>query len=757
MNILTAKILQVNGIVQGVGFRPFIYRLAIYYNLKGNVANTCSGVLIHIEGKKENIEAFCKDLSIKAPKPANITNISIQAGSLKNYKNFSIKKSKVQPFKSTFIPPDMAVCKDCLKELFDPADQRYCYPFINCTNCGPRYSIIDDIPYDRPKTSMKYFKMCNRCQSEYNDPADRRFHAQPNACKNCGPTIDLYDKNRKKIDTEDSIKKTAKLLKQGKIIAIKGLGGFHLAVDAENNDAVIRLRKKKHRKDKPFALMSYNLKQILQYAHVSPKEEVLLTSRQRPIVILRKKKSCLLSQAISPENKYFAVMLPYTPLHYLILHYDFSALVMTSGNISNEPIIIDNEQAFKKLVMADYFLIHNRKIYQKIDDSIVKHTSANIRFIRRSRGYVPSPIFLKNKVPPILACGAELKNTICLAKENNAFLSQHIGDLKNPETFEFFKSTIEFMKKILKLEPEIIACDFHPDYLSTTYAMNQKQKKIKVQHHHAHIVSCMAENKIDSPVIGLAFDGTGYGTDNALWGGEILIADAGGFTRSCHLSYIPMPGSALAVKEPWRMAISYLYDAFGEDFLNLDLPILKEIEESKIRLLIKIITKKINSPYTSSLGRLFDGIAAIMGIRNKVSFEGQAAIELEMLANEHSENIYDYEFISSDMHRIILKPIIYGIVKDMINGIYLAEISSKFHKTLIYMFSELCTIIKKESKLNQVVLSGGAFQNSILLNGLIRELEKKNFKVFTHCLIPANDGGISLGQALIAAELAKNN
>jgi len=766
---LVARSLKVKGIVQGVGFRPFVYQLANQYGIKGEVANTSSGVTINIEGTRKNIDPFCIDLAEKSPPLAHITSISVHKKPVKGFTDFTIAKSKGKALRSTLISPDVSVCNDCLRELFDPADRRYQYPFINCTNCGPRYTIIYDIPYDRPKTSMKHFKMCKRCQTEYDDPTNRRFHAQPNACADCGRHVTLYDNTGKSVETQNFIKNTVELLKDGYIIAIKGLGGFHLAVNAENHNAVIRLRKRKHREQKPLAIMSYDIEHIGKYAHIEPEEEKLLTSSQRPIVILKKKEPNSLSEEVSPRNMYFGTMLPYTPLYYLLLQNDFIALVMTSGNLSEEPIAIDNEDAFKRLSdIADYFLIHNREIYLRSDDSIVKRTARATRFIRRSRGYVPIPVFLKQKAPQILACGAELKNTVCLTKKSNAFLSQHIGDLENLATYEFFMLTIEHMKRILDIKPEIIAFDLHPDYLSTRYAKEFKDiKKVQVQHHHAHIISCMAENRLDGPVIGLSFDGTGYGTDGNIWGGEVLVADAEQFKRAAYLSYVPMPGSAKAIKEPWRMAVSYLYDAFNGSFWDLDLPMFKEIDKKKIKIMVDMISKKINSPYTSSLGRLFDGVAAIIGIRNQVFFEGQAAMELEMLvaptlsserdqwrSGEKTIATYDYEWVSKDGYIVLLEPIIRGVAKDMEKGVHPSEISSKFHMTLICLFSELCEVIRKESGLNRVVLSGGVFQNSLLLTGLIQRLEKKSFEVFTHHLVPTNDGGISFGQAMVAAAIA---
>jgi hydrogenase maturation protein HypF len=749
----TARRIEVEGIVQGVGFRPFVYQLANRYNLNGEVLNTSSGVSIHIEGTDKEIESFRSELTRNAPPLARITAISDYPDIVINTEGFSISESRADVSRSVLISPDVGICDDCLKELFDVKDRRFEYPFINCTNCGPRYTIIDDIPYDRPNTSMKHFKMCCRCQAEYDDPGNRRFHAQPNACSDCGPFLTLHDNNRKIIGGKDPVEETAALLKQGCIVAVKGLGGFHLAADAENNEAVYKLRKRKLREEKPFAIMALDIERIKRFALVEPAEESLLSSFRRPIVLLKKKEPNSLSCEVSPKNRYFGTMLPYTPLHYLLMRHDFTALVMTSGNRSEEPISIDNEDAFSRLSdIADYLLTHNRDIYLRSDDSIVKRTAGETRFIRRSRGYVPAPVFLKRKIKPVLACGAELKNTVCIAKDNRAFLSQHIGDLENLSTLEFFELTVRRMKRILDIDPSIVACDLHPDYLSTKYALSLKNVEVvRVQHHHAHIAGCMAENMIDGPVIGLSFDGTGYGEDGRIWGGEVIIAEERHYTRAAHISYIPMPGSAAAVKEPWRMAASYLYDAFGEEMWNLDIPVLRKTGQDKIRFVIDMISKKINSPETSSLGRLFDGIAAILGIRSRVCFEGQAAMELEMLSDEKIEKTYDYEWITDcNINKILTAPIIRGIVQDLHNGIDPSVIGGKFHRTVICLFTELCEKIRKDTGIERVALSGGVFQNSTLLYGMIKALEEKYFTVYTHKLVPSNDGGISLGQAAIA-------
>jgi hydrogenase maturation protein HypF len=748
---------EVNGIVQGVGFRPFVYQLAIQHHLKGEVANTSSGVAIHIEGRQNDIESFSQDLSCKCPPLARITAITPHREQIKNFRDFTIVKSREQAKMSTLISPDVSVCGDCLLELFDRGDRRYQYPFLNCTNCGPRYTIIDDIPYDRPNTSMKHFNMCPACQSEYDNPTNRRFHAQPNACAACGPHVDLYNPAGKKLTTSSPVETAAKFLKQGHIIAIKGLGGFHLAAVAVNNRAVATLRKRKLREEKPLAIMSDSLQAIRTYAHIEAEEETLLTSPLRPIVLLKKKQPNPISEDVAPGNRYFGVMLPYTPLHYLLLGYEFTALVMTSGNLSEEPICIDNDDAFERLSnIADYFLIHNRDIYLRSDDSIVRSTAGDVRFIRRSRGYVPVPVFLNQKAPPILACGAELKNTVCLTKDDNAFLSQHIGDLENLSTYDFFQLTIQHMQRILDIQPQIIAFDLHPDYLSTRYARSQTGlHQVQVQHHHAHIASAMAENRIDGPVIGLSFDGTGYGTDGAIWGGEILIAELEKFSRAAHFAYVPMPGSTAAIKEPWRMALSYLYDAFGDDYRDLDLPLFKAIDPRKVEFVTDMVKKKVNAPLTSSLGRLFDGIAAIAGIRYKVAFEGQAAMELEMLADDTGGDTYDYEWTNAASRQILTRPIVRGVVNDVVQGVDPAVISRRFHQTLIRLFTELGAKICKDNDLKQVVLSGGCFQNALLLAGLMKALQKKRLDVYSHTQVPANDGGISLGQAVIAAAISR--
>jgi len=751
------RALYVNGVVQGVGFRPFVYQLAKRHQLNGDVANTAAGVTIHLQGPLKRIQTFIHDLTTKSPPLAQITDFSQKEESCRKFSNFSILKSRSTAKMSTLISPDVSICAECRRELFDATDRRYHYPFINCTNCGPRYTIIDDIPYDRPKTSMKHFVMCPACQAEYDDPANRRFHAQPNACHACGPQVTLYDRHGRRLETADATALSAELIKKGHIVALKGLGGFHLAADAENEKAVQTLRRRKQREEKPFALMSYDVERVATYAHTGKSEIDLLLSIQRPIVLLKKKEPNPIASAVSPRNRYFGVMLPYTPLHYLLLSHGFTALVMTSGNISDEPICIDNDEAFKRLEeIADYFLIHDREIYLRSDDSIVRQSAGQTRLLRRSRGYVPVPIILKETLPRILACGAELKNTVCLTKGNLAFLCQHIGDLENLENYAFFKHSIDHMKRILDIDPELVVHDLHPDYLSTQYAQEQPANpKIAVQHHHAHIASCMAENRITRTVIGMAFDGTGYGSDGHIWGGEVLVADAQRFQRMAHFDYVPMPGSTAAIKQPWRMAVSYLWQTYGTALYDLNLPLLVHPEKQNVDVVLQMIQKKINSPLTSSLGRFFDGVAALAGLRRCVRYEGQAAMELEMKAEDYFGDNYDYEWSSEGGTYLILpQPIISGVVRDIENNVSTAIISSRFHATLIHLFSDLCGRIGQETGLKDVVLSGGVFQNTILLTHLSAALLKMGFSVYTHRLVPCNDGGISLGQAVAGAAMA---
>ncbi|MCJ7833595.1 MAG: carbamoyltransferase HypF, partial [Deltaproteobacteria bacterium] len=602
-------------------------------------------------------------------------------------------------------------------------------------------------------TTMAAFTMCPDCAKEYYSPMNRRFHAQPIACWKCGPQVSLHDSQGQFMDLSAPIEETVRLLKEGRIVAIKGLGGFHLAVDATQEEAVVRLRTRKHREEKPLALMSRDLEQVAAYAFIGTEEAEILLSKERPIVLLPKKLPNPIASSVAPGNQYFGVMLPYTPVHHLLLDHDFIALVMTSGNLSEEPICLDNDEAFRRLLgIADFFLVHNRAIYQRSDDSIIQKVSNRARQIRRSRGFVPVPIFLREPVSPILACGAELKNTICLTKDNRAFLSQHIGDLENLETLNFFKLTINHLKQILQIEPEIIAYDLHPDYLSTRYALEQQGlRSIGIQHHFAHIVGGMAEHGLQEKVIGLSLDGTGYGLDGRIWGGEILLGDLSSFERKGHFAYLPMPGGSRAIKEPWRMAVSYLYLAYGDRLWEMPLPFLQRQDKSKIEIIIKMIRQEINCPLTSSCGRLFDGVAALIGLRDFVAYEGQAAMELEMLQGREAESPYPLEiFEEKGVFQIRLQPIIQGVVRDVLKKNPPGCISRRFHLTLMEVLTQVCKKIRDDSGIEKVVMGGGVFQNRTLLAGMEERLQKEGFQVYSKALIPSNDGGIALGQAVAA-------
>jgi hydrogenase maturation protein HypF len=748
--------ISVRGVVQGVGFRPFIYRLARQHDLKGWVRNTSGNVEIEIEGDEPRINLFLESLESQAPPMSRIEDVEVTFASPQGYKDFSIKESLSREGHYQLVSPDIATCPDCKREIFDSKDRRYRYAFTNCTNCGPRFTIIEDIPYDRPKTTMSKFQMCPLCQREYDNPLDRRFHAQPNACPVCGPSLELVDNEGKTVESEDVISAASRLLKEGKILAVKGLGGFQLACDATNNSVVNKLRERKHRPSKPLAVMMATIEEVEKHCLVSEEERELLESPQAPIVLLRWREGSNITRAVAPKLKYLGVMLPYTPLHHLLMQEVGLPLVMTSGNLSEEPIAKDNDEALRRLKdIADYFLRHNRDIYARYDDSVYMVEDGVPRALRRARGYAPYPIFLPFKSKQILACGAEDKNTFCLTRDEHAFLSQHIGDMENAETLEHFENTIELYKKLFRVEPEIIAYDMHPEYLATKFALElgakEGLKMVPVQHHHAHIVSCMVENNISEPVIGVAFDGTGYGSDGSLWGGEFLIADYKGFRRVGHFEYVPLPGGAIAIKKPYRMALSYLFTLLGEDFELDGLP-LEAIDSAEVEVIRQQLKKKINSPLTSSAGRLFDAVSALVGVRGEIDYEAQAAIELEMIADDDMK-VKAYPFVinvEEGKGLVGLRKLWSALVSDVKQKLSPSLISLKFHKTIAEITAEMCRSISKDAGIKQVALSGGVFQNRLLLRLTLAALQKEGFDVLTHRLVPPNDGGISLGQAVMA-------
>lgn len=742
----------ITGIVQGIGFRPFIYNLAQKHLLRGWVLNNEKGVFIDAEGEDGNLDQFIQDIPKLAPPLAKIESFDVRHLEPFGYTTFEIKRSEEVQEKFVLISPDVATCDQCLSELFSRQNFRYHYPFINCTLCGPRFTIIKDIPYDRHKTTMAPFKMCPICQKEYDDPADRRFHAQPNACTVCGPSLRLEERVGKEIDG-DPIEKTLDLLEKGFIVAIKGLGGFHLACDAKNNKAVSTLRSRKFREDKPFAVMSRDMEEVKKHCEVNQEEERLLMSIERPIVILNKKEDSEISYSVAPYQDTLGVMLPYSPLHHLLLSGSLKTLVMTSGNVSDEPISYKNGEAKNRLFnIADYFLFHNREIHMRCDDSVTRVFDRKPYILRRSRGYVPFPVKLSFPLEMILACGGELKNTFCLTRDHYAFISHHIGDLENLETLTSFEEGIEHFKRLFYIEPEAVAYDLHPDYLSTKYALSLPDiPKIGVQHHHAHIVSSMAENGIEGDVIGVALDGTGFGMDETIWGGEFLTASYRDFDRVAHLKKVPMPGGSMAIKEPWRMAMVYLYEVFGEEAKNLKIDLMKRVDLQKWDTLETMIKKGFNTPWTSSMGRLFDAISSLLSIRDEVHYEGQAAIELEMISDHGEKETYPFHIEKDERPMIIdSTDMIRNIVGDLVKGVSTSKISGKFHRTIARLIIETCEAIRSMNGLNRIVLSGGVFQNIFLLSLVLEGLRKSDFGVYTHHLVPTNDGGISLGQAVIA-------
>jgi hydrogenase maturation protein HypF len=761
--------IRIKGVVQGVGFRPFVYNLAVKYGLRGWCLNDSEGVLIEVEG--DPAATFTDEIRNSPPPLSRIESMTVEKvigdGS---FHGFTIRESVDVAGQSVLVSPDVAVCADCLRELLDPSDRRYLYPFINCTNCGPRYSIVKDIPYDRPKTTMASFKMCPECEGEYHEPSDRRFHAQPDACAVCGPKAWLHGMPEAGVNI-DAINAAQKLLKEGAVLAIKGLGGFHLCVDAENPEAVIKLREKKRRSlkksllsNKPFALMAPDVGTVRAFCEVSAEEEKALLERQRPIVLLEKKKGQrIIDDFVAPRNRRFGVMLPYTPLHRLLFHPAgvFKALVMTSGNISDEPIVVENDEASKRLSgLADFFLLHDRGIYMRVDDSILRIEGNARRMIRRARGFVPDVIPLGEEMEEVFAAGSLLKNTFCITKGQNAIVSQHIGDLENFEAMEFYKETLRNLKNTFRADPKIIAHDLHPDYLSTAFAIECARERnipaervIAVQHHHAHIAGAMAEHALRGDVIGISFDGTGLGTDGHIWGGEFLIANRREFKRAAHLKYTALPGGDFAAKEPWRMAISYLLDAGGVDSLKG----FRQRIGPRAAFVEDLIRKGVNSPFTSSMGRLFDAVSSIIGVRDEITFEAEAAIELESMADRDETGGYPFDINGLAPMEIDAAPLIRAVVRDVNKRAPIDAIAGRFHNAIADMALNVSARLRESSGINDIVLTGGVFQNSLLSKLAREKLQKAGFTVYMQEKLPSNDGGISLGQAVVAWERVKGD
>lgn len=748
--------ITIHGIVQGVGFRPFVHKLVRENRLTGWICNSNRGVEMEIEGEERAMQHMIEEMKNHLPPLALIEDMQVEKLPLLGFSGFSIQESNSNHRHPVIlIPPDISICDDCLKELTNSSDRRYQYPFINCTNCGPRFSIIQDMPYDRDKTTMKNFSMCPECYAEYTNIENRRYHAQPDACPECGPEITLFQGNQRVIISQP-IKDAQRRLKEGQIGAIKGLGGFHLACDAGNILAVSRLRDMKQRDEKPFAVMAENVDIIRKFCYLSSYARRYLVSKERPIVLLKKKKNHLLSPDIAPGNGYIGVMLPYTPLHFLLLQNSDLVVVMTSANFSDEPIIIQNEEAREKFAhRVDFMLMHNRSIYNRCDDSVMKVHSRQSIFIRRSRGYAPFPIVLSAKNCQIMAAGPEEKNTVCFTRDRYAFPSQHLGDLKNPESYKAYQEAIKRFIRIFQFQPEIIACDLHPDYLSTVYAREMSLEKnlplLEIQHHHAHIASCMAENQLSEKVIGVAFDGTGLGDDGKIWGGEFLVADLNQYVRAGHLKYQAMPGGEQVIHQPWRMAFSYLYSIFGQNIFDSDIPLIKRRDSREIRIIVQMMNQKINTPHTSSCGRLFDAVSSLIGLRDEVHFEGQAAMELESMCQPKYTQHYPYQIEETPAGlNVNLEQMFHGLIHDMAAGEPINKIVTQFHNTITEFTLSMCLKIRKHFHLHTAVLSGGVFQNVFLLERTIRKLKEKNFEVFIHQKMPPNDACISLGQAVIA-------
>jgi hydrogenase maturation protein HypF len=761
-----ALFVLVRGIVQGVGFRPFVYHQALKHRLTGWVRNTSSGVEILVEGEPLDIADWQQDLRALAPPLAHIESITPLTVALADYLEFTIRQSETQADAYQAISPDVCTCPDCLRELFDPTDRRFRYPFTNCTNCGPRFTIIDQVPYDRPNTTMRGFQMCADCQREYDDPSDRRFHAQPNACPRCGPRLSLLDRTGQVLATEDvALRRAVDLIVDGGIVALKGLGGFQLTCDATNSLAVRLLRQRKQRPHKPFAVMLADIETATALVQLNDIEIHLLEQSAAPIVLCKRQPNSSIAQDVAPNLDTLGIMLPYTPLHHVLVRDSGLPLVMTSGNLSEEPLACDNTEALLRLNgIADAFLVHDRGINTRLDDSVYYIGMGQPQPTRRARGYAPFPVYLPFHGPSVLACGAEIKNTFCLTRDDHAFISQHIGDMQNLETWRSFEESLALYQLLFHIHPEICAFDMHPDYLTARYAKSQAgMRRVAVQHHHAHLASCLVDAAHSGPAIGVIFDGTGYGLDGKIWGGEFLVGDEHGFSRAGKLQDLPMPGGEATIHKPYRLAFAYWRTLLGYQPIPASL---QTIPYDERNLLETILDRHVNAPTTSSAGRLFDAVSALLGVCQQTSYEAQAAIELEAVALNAQEDgiIYPYGIVpltniqrwGTNSHppdegiEVILAPLLLALGDEMRAGTPTALIAYRFHATLAQMITDCCRRLAEYTGLHSVSLSGGCFQNRLLLNLTCRALQEANLDVITHRQVPCNDGGLSLGQAVVA-------
>jgi hydrogenase maturation protein HypF len=750
MKVERAK-LTVRGLVQGVGFRPFVYRLATQLKLNGWVLNSAQGLVIEVEGRRDVLQTFLLRLEKEKPQRAAIQSLEVSFLDAAGYDRFDIRYSEQSGRKTVLILPDIAVCADCLRDIFEPENRRYRYPFTNCTNCGPRFTIIEALPYDRPHTSMKRFAMCPACTREYHDPSDRRFHAQPIACPLCGPHLELWDGKGLALEKDEAaLQRAIQIVREGQILALKGIGGFQLVVDARNRDAVQHLRARKRREEKPFALMYPSFDLVQQDCNVSELEERLLLGPEAPIVLLRRGSSAsLLAHEVAPASASLGVMLPYSPLHHLLMRDLAVPVVATSGNLSDEPICIDEHEALNRLGgIADYFLVHDRPIIRHMDDSIARVVCEREMLLRRARGYAPLPVHMKKTLPCVLAVGGHLKNSVALSVGKEIFISQHIGDLETNEAFSAFRRTTTDLPRLYETQPALIACDMHPDYLSAKHAAEMRLPLHQVQHHYAHVLACAADNELEGTVLGVSWDGIGYGTDGTVWGGEFLLTDQESFQRVAHFRQFRLPGADAAVKEPRRTALGVLYEIWGENVMfDRRLAPIASFSDGELAIMRQMLSKGIHSPFTSSAGRLFDAVAAILGLRQRVTFEGQAAMELEFAIQPDIDEVYPFEITDGLPFIVDWAPVIPEILIDLQKKQPAGNISAKFHNTL----TEIIVAIARKIGEPRILLTGGCFQNRYLVERSVERLLDGGFRPYWHQRVPPNDGGIALGQVIAAA------